>query len=58
MPLPYSCLYVTGVDGHDRVCRRNITVKRRGYKKMPLALRDAIASNAIFGGLLFPRALL
>jgi hypothetical protein len=25
-----------------------ITVKRRGYKKMPHALRDAIAANAIF----------
>ncbi len=29
-----------------------ITVKRRGYKKMPRALRDAIAADAIFGALL------
>ena len=35
-----------------------ITVKRRGYKKMPHALRDAIAANAIFGVLLLLHALL
>jgi hypothetical protein len=35
-----------------------ITVKRRGYKKMPHALRDAIAANAIFGALLLLHALL
>jgi len=29
-----------------------ITVKRRGYKKMPHALRDAIAADAIFGVLI------
>ena len=35
-----------------------ITVKRRGYKKMPKALRDAIAANVIFGALLLLQALL
>ena len=35
-----------------------ITVKLRGYKKMPHALRDAIAADAIFGVLLLLRALL
>jgi hypothetical protein len=35
-----------------------IIVKRRGYKKMPHALRDAIAANAIFGALLLLHALL
>ncbi len=34
------------------------TVKLRGYKKMPLALRDAIAADAVFGALLFLRAVL
>jgi hypothetical protein len=34
-----------------------ITVKLRGYKKMPRALRDAIAADAIFGALLLLRAL-
>jgi hypothetical protein len=29
-----------------------ITVKLRGYKKMPHALRDAIAADAIFGVLI------
>ncbi len=29
-----------------------ITMKLRGYKKMPYALRDAIAADAIFGALL------
>ena len=35
-----------------------ITVKLRGYKKMPHALRDAIAADAIFGALLLLHALL
>jgi hypothetical protein len=35
-----------------------ITVKRRGYKKMPHALRDAIAADAIFGALFLLHALL
>jgi hypothetical protein len=35
-----------------------VTVKRRGYKRMPNALRDAIAANAIFGALLLLHALL
>jgi hypothetical protein len=35
-----------------------ITVKLRGYKKMPHALRDAIAVDLIFGALLLLRALL
>jgi hypothetical protein len=35
-----------------------ITVKLRGYKKMPHALRDAIAADAIFGVLLLLRGLL
>jgi hypothetical protein len=35
-----------------------ITVKLRGNKKMPHALRDAIAADAIFGALLLLRALL
>jgi hypothetical protein len=35
-----------------------ITVKRRGYKRMPHALRDAITANAIFGALLLLHALL
>jgi heme/copper-type cytochrome/quinol oxidase subunit 3 len=30
-----------------------ITVKLRGYKKMPHALRDAIAADAIFGAPFF-----
>ncbi len=34
-----------------------ITVKLRGYKKMPRALRDAIAADAIFGALLLLHAL-
>jgi hypothetical protein len=34
-----------------------ITVKRRGYKKLPYALRDAIAADAIFGVLLLVHAL-
>jgi hypothetical protein len=34
-----------------------ITVKLRGYKRMPHALRDAIAADAIFGALLLLRAL-
>jgi hypothetical protein len=29
-----------------------ITVNRRGYKRMPHALRDAIAADAIFGVLI------
>jgi hypothetical protein len=33
-------------------------VKRRVFKKMPHALRDAIAAHAIFGALLLLRALL
>jgi hypothetical protein len=48
-----------GVGGDDRVRRHNfITVKLRGYKKMPHALLDAIAADAIFGALLLLRALL
>ena len=35
-----------------------ITVKLRGYKKMPHALRDAIAADAIFGALLLLHSLL
>jgi hypothetical protein len=35
-----------------------ITVKLRGNKKMPHALRDAIAADAIFGALLLLRAFL
>lgn len=35
-----------------------ITVKRRGYKKMPHGLRDAIAADAIFGALLLLHAIL
>jgi hypothetical protein len=35
-----------------------ITVKQRGYKKMPHALRDAIAADAVFGALLLVHALL
>ncbi len=35
-----------------------ITVKMRGYKKMPHALRDAIAAAAIFGALLLLHALI
>lgn len=34
-----------------------ITVKRRGDKKMPHALRDAIAADAIFGALLLLHSL-
>ena len=34
-----------------------ITVKLRGYKKMPRALRDAIAADAIFGALLLLHSL-
>jgi hypothetical protein len=34
-----------------------VTVKLRGYKKMPRGLRDAIAADAIFGALLLLRAL-
>jgi len=33
-------------------------LKARGYKKMPRALRDAIAADAIFGVFLLVRALL
>jgi hypothetical protein len=33
-----------------------ITVKLRGYQKMPRALRDAIAADAIFGALLLVHA--
>jgi hypothetical protein len=35
-----------------------VTVKLRGYKKMPHALRDAIAADAIFGALLLLHSLL
>jgi hypothetical protein len=35
-----------------------ITVKLRGYKEMPHALRDAIAADVIFGALLLLHALL
>jgi hypothetical protein len=35
-----------------------VIMKERGYKKMPRALRDAIAADAIFGALLLVRALL
>jgi hypothetical protein len=35
-----------------------VTTKVRGYRKMPRALRDAIAADAIFGALLLMRALL
>jgi hypothetical protein len=35
-----------------------VTTKMRGYKKMPPALRDAIAADAIFGALLLLRMLL
>ena len=35
-----------------------ITVKLRGYKRMPHALRDAIAADAIFGALLLLHSLL
>ena len=35
-----------------------ITVRLRGYKKMPHALRDAIAADAIFGALLLLHSLL
>jgi heme/copper-type cytochrome/quinol oxidase subunit 3 len=35
-----------------------LIMKVRGYKKMPRALRDAIAADAIFGALLLVRALL
>jgi hypothetical protein len=35
-----------------------IVVKQRGYKKMPNALRDAIAADAIFGALLLLHAML
>ena len=35
-----------------------ITVKLRGNKKMPHALRDAVAAGAIFGALLLVHALL
>jgi len=34
-----------------------ITVKQRGYTKLPHALRDAIAADAFFGALLLLRAL-
>ena len=37
---------------------RLVTTKVRGYKKMPPALRDAIAADAIFGALLLLRTLL
>jgi hypothetical protein len=35
-----------------------ITVKRRGYKNMPRALRGTIAADAIFGALFLLHALL
>jgi hypothetical protein len=48
-----------GVGGHDRVRHYNVHhVKWRGYKKLPYALRDAIAAGAIFGVLLLVHALL
>jgi hypothetical protein len=34
-----------------------VITKKRGYKKMPRALRDAVAADAIFGALLLLRAL-
>jgi hypothetical protein len=35
-----------------------VITRVRGYRKMPRALRDAIAADAIFGALLLMRALL
>jgi hypothetical protein len=35
-----------------------VTTKLRGSKKMPRALRDAIAADAVFAALLLIRALL
>ena len=35
-----------------------LTTKARGYKKMPRALLDAVAADAVFGTLLLLRAML
>jgi hypothetical protein len=35
-----------------------LITKARGYKKMPRALRDAIAADAVFGVLLLLRVML
>jgi hypothetical protein len=35
-----------------------LTTKARGYQKMPRALREATAADAIFGALLLLRAML
>jgi hypothetical protein len=48
-----------GVRSHDGVVVATfITVKLRGYKEMPHALRDAIAVDTIFGALLLLHSLI